>query len=161
LRSTRQLQVILNRYAAGLAIQVAQTGACNRLHKIGLARDFRVRIRKPAITQSRREAFRNGHSRGPLRRRHARSCPGLKDTLHRVGLSIWATSRSGSPLPQTALTNAIILIRPSFNMLIKLQLRNEALLRGFYLQCIVMKRCYRLFVTAQRRARCESDPFEQ
>jgi CRP-like cAMP-binding protein len=29
-----QIQVILGRYAAGLAMQVAQTAACNRLHKI-------------------------------------------------------------------------------------------------------------------------------
>ncbi len=28
------LQLILNRYAAGLAMQVAQTAACNRLHKV-------------------------------------------------------------------------------------------------------------------------------
>ena len=34
LRSTPRLQVILNRYAAGLTMQVAQTAACNRLHKI-------------------------------------------------------------------------------------------------------------------------------
>jgi hypothetical protein len=31
LRSTPRLQVILHRYAAGLAMQVAQTAACNRL----------------------------------------------------------------------------------------------------------------------------------
>lgn len=34
LRSTPVLQATLNRYAAGLAMQVAQTAACNRLHKI-------------------------------------------------------------------------------------------------------------------------------
>jgi CRP-like cAMP-binding protein len=34
LPSTPQLQVILSRFAAGLAMQVAQTAACNRLHKI-------------------------------------------------------------------------------------------------------------------------------
>jgi CRP-like cAMP-binding protein len=34
LRSTPQLQVILSRFAAGLATQVAQTAACNRLHNI-------------------------------------------------------------------------------------------------------------------------------
>jgi CRP-like cAMP-binding protein len=34
LRSTPQLQMILSRYAAGLAMQVAQTAACNRVHKI-------------------------------------------------------------------------------------------------------------------------------
>jgi hypothetical protein len=34
LRSTPILQATLNRYAAGLAMQVAQTAACNRLHKI-------------------------------------------------------------------------------------------------------------------------------
>jgi CRP-like cAMP-binding protein len=34
LRSTPQLQAILHRYAAGLAMQVAQTAACNRLHNI-------------------------------------------------------------------------------------------------------------------------------
>jgi CRP-like cAMP-binding protein len=34
LRSTPQLQVALNRYSAGLGMQVAQTAACNRLHKI-------------------------------------------------------------------------------------------------------------------------------
>jgi CRP-like cAMP-binding protein len=34
LPSTPALQAILNRYAAGLAMQVAQTAACNRLHKI-------------------------------------------------------------------------------------------------------------------------------
>ena len=34
LQSTPALQAILNRYAAGLAMQVAQTAACNRLHKI-------------------------------------------------------------------------------------------------------------------------------
>jgi CRP-like cAMP-binding protein len=34
LRSTPQLQMILSRYAAGLAMQVAQTAACNRIHKI-------------------------------------------------------------------------------------------------------------------------------
>jgi CRP-like cAMP-binding protein len=34
LRSTPQLQVTLSRYAAGLGMQVAQTAACNRLHKI-------------------------------------------------------------------------------------------------------------------------------
>lgn len=34
LPSTPQLQMILSRYAAGLAMQVAQTAACNRLHKI-------------------------------------------------------------------------------------------------------------------------------
>jgi CRP-like cAMP-binding protein len=33
-RSTPVLQAVLNRYAAGLAMQVAQTAACNRLHKI-------------------------------------------------------------------------------------------------------------------------------
>jgi CRP-like cAMP-binding protein len=32
--STPVLQATLNRYAAGLAMQVAQTAACNRLHKI-------------------------------------------------------------------------------------------------------------------------------
>ena len=31
---TPQLQMILSRYAAGLAMQVAQTAACNRIHKI-------------------------------------------------------------------------------------------------------------------------------
>jgi CRP-like cAMP-binding protein len=34
LAATPQFQMILNRYAAGLAMQVAQTAACNRLHKI-------------------------------------------------------------------------------------------------------------------------------
>jgi CRP-like cAMP-binding protein len=34
LPSTPALQAILSRYAAGLAMQVAQTAACNRLHKI-------------------------------------------------------------------------------------------------------------------------------
>ena len=34
LPSTSVLQATLNRYAAGLAMQVAQTAACNRLHKI-------------------------------------------------------------------------------------------------------------------------------
>jgi CRP-like cAMP-binding protein len=34
LRTTPGLQVILTRYAAGLAMQVAQTAACNRLHTI-------------------------------------------------------------------------------------------------------------------------------
>jgi CRP-like cAMP-binding protein len=34
LPSTPALQAILNRYAAGLAMQVAQTAACNRLHKV-------------------------------------------------------------------------------------------------------------------------------
>ena len=34
LPSTPVLQTTLNRYAAGLAMQVAQTAACNRLHKI-------------------------------------------------------------------------------------------------------------------------------
>jgi CRP-like cAMP-binding protein len=34
LRFTPQLQVMLSRYAAGLAMQVAQTAACNRLHNI-------------------------------------------------------------------------------------------------------------------------------
>jgi CRP-like cAMP-binding protein len=34
LPSAPQLHVILSRYAAGLAMQVAQTAACNRLHKI-------------------------------------------------------------------------------------------------------------------------------
>ncbi len=34
LRSSPQIHVILGRYAAGLAMQVAQTAACNRLHKI-------------------------------------------------------------------------------------------------------------------------------
>jgi CRP-like cAMP-binding protein len=34
LPSTPLLQATLNRYAAGLAMQVAQTAACNRLHKI-------------------------------------------------------------------------------------------------------------------------------
>jgi CRP-like cAMP-binding protein len=34
LPSTPILQATLNRYAAGLAMQVAQTAACNRLHKI-------------------------------------------------------------------------------------------------------------------------------
>lgn len=34
LSSTPTLQAILNRFAAGLAMQVAQTAACNRLHKI-------------------------------------------------------------------------------------------------------------------------------
>ena len=34
LSSTPALQAILNRFAAGLAMQVAQTAACNRLHKI-------------------------------------------------------------------------------------------------------------------------------
>jgi CRP-like cAMP-binding protein len=34
LRSAPHLQAILNRYAAGMAIQVAQTAACNRLHHI-------------------------------------------------------------------------------------------------------------------------------
>jgi hypothetical protein len=34
LPSTPALQAILNLYAAGLAMQVAQTAACNRLHKI-------------------------------------------------------------------------------------------------------------------------------
>ena len=34
LRVTPQLQIMLSRYAAGLAMQVAQTAACNRLHNI-------------------------------------------------------------------------------------------------------------------------------
>ena len=34
LPSTPQFQVILTRFASGLAMQVAQTAACNRLHKI-------------------------------------------------------------------------------------------------------------------------------
>ena len=34
LQSSPQIHVILGRYAAGLAMQVAQTAACNRLHKI-------------------------------------------------------------------------------------------------------------------------------
>jgi CRP-like cAMP-binding protein len=34
LPSTPQLQMVLTRFAAGLAMQVAQTAACNRLHKI-------------------------------------------------------------------------------------------------------------------------------
>jgi CRP-like cAMP-binding protein len=34
LQSTPVLQAMLSRYAAGLAMQVAQTAACNRLHKI-------------------------------------------------------------------------------------------------------------------------------
>jgi len=34
LRSTPQLQVILSRFAVGLAMQVAQTAACNRLHNV-------------------------------------------------------------------------------------------------------------------------------
>ena len=34
LRAAPALQAILSRYAAGLAMQVAQTAACNRLHKI-------------------------------------------------------------------------------------------------------------------------------
>jgi CRP-like cAMP-binding protein len=34
LPSTPVLQAILSRYAAGLPMQVAQTAACNRLHKI-------------------------------------------------------------------------------------------------------------------------------
>jgi CRP-like cAMP-binding protein len=34
LRSTPHLQVILSRFAMGLAMQVAQTAACNRLHNI-------------------------------------------------------------------------------------------------------------------------------
>jgi len=34
LSSTPALQAILTRFAAGLAMQVAQTAACNRLHKI-------------------------------------------------------------------------------------------------------------------------------
>jgi CRP-like cAMP-binding protein len=34
LRSTPQFQIILSHYAAGLAIQISQTAACNRLHKI-------------------------------------------------------------------------------------------------------------------------------
>ncbi|HXA78045.1 MAG TPA: Crp/Fnr family transcriptional regulator [Candidatus Acidoferrales bacterium] len=34
LHSIPETQVILSRYAAGLAMQVAQTAACNRLHKI-------------------------------------------------------------------------------------------------------------------------------
>lgn len=34
LPSTARLQMVLNRYAAGFAIQIAQTAACNRLHKI-------------------------------------------------------------------------------------------------------------------------------
>jgi CRP-like cAMP-binding protein len=34
LPSTPQMQIILSRYAAGLAMQVAQTAACNRLHRI-------------------------------------------------------------------------------------------------------------------------------
>src|SRR5271154_3572927 len=33
LPSTPELRAILSRYAAGLAMQVAQTAACNRLHK--------------------------------------------------------------------------------------------------------------------------------
>lgn len=32
--STPQLQAVLNRYAASLAMQIAQTAACNRLHKV-------------------------------------------------------------------------------------------------------------------------------
>lgn len=34
LRVTPQLQIMLSRYAAGLAMEVAQTAACNRLHNI-------------------------------------------------------------------------------------------------------------------------------
>jgi CRP-like cAMP-binding protein len=34
LRSTPQFQLILGHYAAGLAIQISQTAACNRIHKI-------------------------------------------------------------------------------------------------------------------------------
>lgn len=34
LRSTPQFQIILRHFAAGLAIQISQTAACNRLHKI-------------------------------------------------------------------------------------------------------------------------------
>ena len=34
LPSAPQLQLVLTRFAAGLAMQVAQTAACNRLHKI-------------------------------------------------------------------------------------------------------------------------------
>ena len=34
LASNPELQQILGRYAAGLAMQVAQTSACNRLHKV-------------------------------------------------------------------------------------------------------------------------------
>ena len=34
LRSTPQLQMILSRFAMGLAMQVAQTAACNRLHNV-------------------------------------------------------------------------------------------------------------------------------
>ena len=34
LPSAPQLQAVLNRYAASLAMQVAQTAACNRLHKV-------------------------------------------------------------------------------------------------------------------------------
>ena len=34
LPSTPKLQAIMSRYAAGLAMQVAQTAACNRLHMI-------------------------------------------------------------------------------------------------------------------------------
>src|ERR1700730_8218841 len=34
LRSAPELQAVLSRYAAGLAMQVAQTAACNRLHRI-------------------------------------------------------------------------------------------------------------------------------
>jgi CRP-like cAMP-binding protein len=34
LRSTPHMQAILHRFAAGLAMQVAQTAACNRLHNI-------------------------------------------------------------------------------------------------------------------------------
>ncbi len=34
LPSTPQMQIILSRYAAGLAMQVAQTAACNRIHRI-------------------------------------------------------------------------------------------------------------------------------
>jgi len=34
LRSTPRLQAALGRYSAGLAIQMAQTAACNRLHKV-------------------------------------------------------------------------------------------------------------------------------
>jgi CRP-like cAMP-binding protein len=34
LRSTPQFQIILSHYAAELAIQISQTAACNRLHKI-------------------------------------------------------------------------------------------------------------------------------
>lgn len=34
LRSAPRLQVLLHRYAIGLAMQVAQTAACNRLHKV-------------------------------------------------------------------------------------------------------------------------------